>query len=657
MQIIHIIDDFLFDLFPKAKNAKDIDILKQEIEEYYTYGPFRPKVKTEQNFLIIEIDTPSIANQEKDYKKVVSLCEKGDFNSAKPILSKLIKDNPTNSEYYRILGQINSEEGDQESALNHLIDSLKWYPKNNFALLMIGNIFAKYKNDLSTAKKYYNKVIENDPKDFIAINNLATNIIQAGNIEEGLEYYEKAYSVNKDYPNTVYGIALSNEMLGNNLIAFEFGVECLKKCTNKDGVIRKHATDLVFKNAHKYLEVYSGEKVFLEYKDYVERLCRKPIKVEADTTIDTAAKIEYAEKYDRDYHLVKYKPSYIGVYHLIAHEIAHLHLATEARNENANMLFVTTNEQLKLFRVNFQKYADNLRKSGIPDASVENYFNAIFYGLNSQLFNAPIDLFIEDRLYELYQELRPIQFLSMFQMATEGVKAVTDKTATKYAPPAIHFVSKVLNIVNALHLKDLFGIDILSDFNASNNELKQAKDFYQEFFEYRDDKKPGEEYEIVRHWGDDLKFGQYFTLKKESSFDGPNTIESIINKLEEDPFSLNSEEEFKKEQMDQFFNSQKEIGTNMAVVMFMVDAMQFFQKMSKEQIKEIAFQIAMIGTQGIKPEKQDYIIPSIKNKKFSGYHLLAYYYISWKLAIPDMLASLQLPYDNEYQLAIQMFKH
>ncbi len=30
---------------------------------------------------------------------------------------------------------------------------------------------------------------------------------------------------------------------------------------------------------------------------------------------------------------------------------------------------------------------------------------------------------------------------------------------------------------------------------------------------------------------------------------------------------------------------------------------------------------------------------------------LALYYVSWKLAIPEMLEKLQLPYDAEYEMA------
>ena len=92
----------------------------------------------------------------------------------------------------------------------------------------------------------------------------------------------------------------------------------------------------------------------------------------------------------------------------------------------------------------------------------------------------------------------------------------------------------------------------------------------------------------------------------------------------------------------------------MAVVMFMVDALQYFETIPKEKIKEIAVEIAMQGTQGFSPAKKDYNIPSIPGKWFSGYHILAYYYVSWALAMPDKVTELQLPFDKEFELAKQM---
>jgi hypothetical protein len=78
--------------------------------------------------------------------------------------------------------------------------------------------------------------------------------------------------------------------------------------------------------------------------------------------------------------------------------------------------------------------------------------------------------------------------------------------------------------------------------------------------------------------------------------------------------------------------------------------------MPKDEIKKIAFEIAMQGTQGYRPDKDDYRISTSKGKTFSGYHILAYYYVSWALAIPEMLSELKLPFDDEYKLALTMYK-
>jgi hypothetical protein len=92
----------------------------------------------------------------------------------------------------------------------------------------------------------------------------------------------------------------------------------------------------------------------------------------------------------------------------------------------------------------------------------------------------------------------------------------------------------------------------------------------------------------------------------------------------------------------------------MAVVMFMIDALQYFKEMPISEIKKIAMEIALQGTMGYHPEKKDYRINSIKGKLFSGYHILAYYYVSFALGIPEMLNDIQLPFKDEYEMAKNM---
>lgn len=108
--------------------------------------------------------------------------------------------------------------------------------------------------------------------------------------------------------------------------------------------------------------------------------------------------------------------------------------------------------------------------------------------------------------------------------------------------------------------------------------------------------------------------------------------------------------------MDKFQKSQEQIGINMAVTMFMVDALNYFEVMPQDEIKKIAVEIAMQGTHGYRPDKDDYRISSISGKTFSGYHILAYYYVSWSLAIPEMVSQLNLPYEAEYKMALTMYK-
>lgn len=105
--------------FPPPSGAdRSPEALLEAIKSFYTYGPFVPKVSIEGDWIKIEIDTTKIQSQEKDYHKVIQLCEQGDFSTAEPILKRLIADNPTVSEYYRIMGQIHSDKGDQDEAIN-----------------------------------------------------------------------------------------------------------------------------------------------------------------------------------------------------------------------------------------------------------------------------------------------------------------------------------------------------------------------------------------------------------------------------------------------------------------------------------------------------------------------------------------------------------
>jgi tetratricopeptide (TPR) repeat protein len=655
MQIIHKIDDFLFTIFPELAGGGN-SLIISVLRNYYTFGPFIPKVTIENNWVTIEIDTPKILAQEADYKKVINLCEKGDFLEAKPILTHLIEQNPTNSEYHRIMGQIISDEGDQEEAINYLIDSLRWDSKNGWALLMMGNIFAKFKDDVSTAMKYYDQALIANPNDNITINNIGASLMQQGKLEEAKKYLLEAKKINDEYPNTYLALGIIAEMEEDYQASFNFTIQALKYNKNKD-ILFQNSVSQAFNIAKKIVASENGKELINQYKHKLEFLGEIKIEIIQDEEIPTAAKIEFAENYEREIHVVRYKPNYPAFEHLVMHEFVHLDFVIQARKAGVNQLFISNQSHKSEFIKGLDSTIKKFHKMGISESSISAYCSDLFEGMNRQIFNAPIDLFIEHFLHTKFPALVPFQFLSLYTILQEGLTAVTDKKIVELSPKDILSKSKIYNLVNAIQFKELFGINFISDFNATTNELKQANEFYDEFLQYRDDKEPAEEYELVANWAKDLNLHKNFELVSENEYRNKNVdIDNILSSIENDPFDLNSKDPSKQRDMEKFQKSQQDLGVNMAVVMFMVDALQYFEGMATEEIKKIAFEIAMQGAHGYSPEKSHYRISSIIGKSFSGYHILAYYYVSWSIAIPEMVSQLQLPYENEFKMAKSLYK-
>jgi hypothetical protein len=317
-------------------------------------------------------------------------------------------------------------------------------------------------------------------------------------------------------------------------------------------------------------------------------------------------------------------------------------------------LFVSNNSHKTLFIKNLESDLKKLNKLGFNEKQLDEYSNRIFDGMNRQVFNAPIDLFIEYNLYQKYPELRAYQFLSLYQMVNEGLQAVTNPQIVEFSPKNILSKSKIYNIVGAIQFKDLFGVDLLSEYNANKLEMDQAIKFYQEYKEYELDKEAGEEYELVENWADDLKLHDYFEMLSESQYRKRTNIDELLTSIEKDPFGQEEKDPYRERQTKKFQESHGGENVNMAVVMFMVDAIQYFKDLPQEQIKKIAYEIAILGDQGFFPENEGYQVASMPDKTFSGYHILAYFYVSWAIAMPEVLHELKMPFDKEYEMAKMM---
>lgn len=650
MQIVHKLNGFLYTIFPELEKASEKEIINA-IQKYYTYGAFVPKVILQDDYIVIDIDTKTIFTQQNDYNKTLALCENGQYNEAKIILEKLICKNPTNSEFHRILGQILSEQDEQDEAINALIDALRWNPSNGWALMMMGNIFAKHKKDIETAMKYYDQAIQVNKADHFTLSNIAFLLFQEDKLEDAKKYAWEAIKIKDDYPNTHFILSLIAEKENDLHSAFYSTIQAIKFSKQKD-VLYQNAVKQAFETANKIAGDFDGKKIFFAYRRQLEAEGGTDIDINADDEIKTAAKIEIAERYNRNKHIIKYKSTFPAVEHLVMHELVHLDFINQARKDNLNQVFISTQQNKNNF-IETIIPGINILKSKIQDQSTIDFFiESVFSGLNLQTYNTPIDVFIEDFLYKEYAELRPFQFLSLFGMLQDAIKAVTDERILDIAPQSVISKTRTFSLVIAMQFRELFGMDTIQDFKPTQAELNLAETFYKEFIEYREDRKPGEEYELIKHWAQDLSLDKFFELESEAKFETKNNIDDFLNKLQQDPFGLEEPEDpFQKREMEKFQKHQEEIGTNMAIVMFMIEALKHFKEKEASDIKQAAFELAMLGTQGIDPNKKDYILSSINNKRFSGNQVLAFYYVSWALAMPEQVQHLGLDFAKEFEMA------
>ena len=91
-----------------------------------------------------------------------------------------------------------------------------------------------------------------------------------------------------------------------------------------------------------------------------------------------------------------------------------------------------------------------------------------------------------------------------------------------------------------------------------------------------------------------------------------------------------------------------------AAVFYFLDAFKRFDAMTPEQIHNIAFEIALLGRNGLDYASPDekYELRSIPNRTFSGLHLMCLMYAGFKRVAPeqDVGMDLEEPFLNALQL-------
>lgn len=589
-------------------------------------------------------------------QQALALCNKNDFDKALPLLETAVKDNPQNSEAWRVLAQIHwLEDGDVEKALDELIEALRCEPRNLWALILMGNLFTKAKDDPETAENYYRRVLEYHPDNAIAINNVAAVYMERKDYDAAIPLFEKALELEKSYTNSYYGLGVCLYKKGDYKRAFEVCHEGAKLSTDRpeNPEVRQELLKLYLTVAGELSKQTNYMHVWLAIRDELEEVDGQKIEFVEDDKFPVNAQLEYSVTHAKDHHVLRYNPEKPYTDHLFIHELMHLRMAQRATKAHKGRALMETAEARNAFNKRFGRLIRKMH-SDISGQEIEKFVRHLHRGLGQQLLSGPLDLFVEQLIYDLYPVARPIQLLSLFHQEQKNIKSVQVGEKSGAFPSEIVKANKLMNICTSLHFKEMYGIDIIKEYHPTKQDLDQATDLFEEFKAYRRTYKDGDEYEMMEYFVESLRMDDIVSIEDEQ--EAAAIIRSGKQPMVPQEGIGPTDEEISEANAD-FAQNHPDGGDateTMMMSMYMVGAMEYFDTLDMKRVQMIAMEIATVGQSGISP-KGTYSIPAIPDKEFGGYEFLAYYYVSFARAFPEVLDKLGLPFKQAYSQALSIY--
>ena len=609
-----------------------------------SYGFLSAAVEVQIDNGVATITLPEAKSREVEealewFDRGIKKARRGDYEGAKKLLAKTLEYLPAHTDARRNLAMAHLETGNYDEALDHLIDVLRLDPKDVWGYILLGNTYAKYQGDFVTAEPFYKKAYALNPNDPYLLNNYAALKVHNGQFDHAEQMFHQAIQADASYPHSYLGLAILHSNRTKNIEAIEPLRQLFTKASADDPrskpVFEQARVLYATLNRQTAEENHDVLMTFIESRaKAVEAITGFAVEITEDNSLTgVTAKSLIAWKHHTNQHRILHKTaSPVIVPHLIAHELEHILLEHEARSANVNQQFVV--------RGSHREYAQNLIRDDVQKLLKEEFSpeqlteteNSWINGLTNQLYNCPLDMVIEKRLYDKYEVLRPAQFVSLEKTQLEYLTILTDPDLRRISPHLIYRASLAMNCAYAIFTDWLYdGATEYSLPYKSSAVYSIGEKLFDVFLSQQASKMiPSEEYDLIKQFARILRLEGWFSLESDSSQadtspEGPTNIGLL---------------------------KQKEAAT----VMYCLDALKRFQSMSKERIQEIAFEVGMLGTAGIDYSKPDrrYSLKALPGEQFTGLQLLVFMFVGFKKIDPALNSGLD--FDEAYRTAMTLME-
>jgi tetratricopeptide (TPR) repeat protein len=646
MQEIRLKIEELFETEGQTENRpKDLASITAYVLKHYAFLPTPIAVTLDGDEVVISYpEEPETKRAEaaRLVERAVKRSRQGDYRKAIGIYKRVLELDPAFHSARRDLAMTCIEIGDVDNATNHLIEVLRLDPKDAWAWVVLGNLYIREKSDQETGEKFLRKALEIKPDDPWALNSLAVGFQKRGQLQQAVEYFDRAIAANPEFANPYYGKALTLAENGNPQAADESLGRLFTTAKMQDARSQR-----VFEGSRQlYVKVQrelatrhhsDAFKCVQDYKTAMEELSGYPIRFEETDFEDMlGATIRMAWKHGRAYHVIKtrrgYDPELLA--HLEAHELTHLKMESEARQKGTNRFFATTAQSREAGIRSIAADIRRLEKQGYSDESITKLTLSIVAGLTGFLFNCPLDMIIERYIRNTFPALRPAQFLSLRGMALEAATTNMNPQIRQVTPRKIMQASLALNGAYSLFLDKLF--EGASDFSALYRRFDTfslSQRLFTRWAEQADKLEPGDEYKLVDEFAEMTGLRAWYEWK-------PDPGEHAVT--EAPPKEGTTNPVLLREK-------------HPAAVFYFLDALKRFDAMTPEDIRNVAFEIALLGRSGLdySDPAEKYELKTIPNRKFSGLQLMCLMFAGFKRVAPEQDVGMDL--EEPFLTALRLY--
>ncbi|MEA3429047.1 MAG: tetratricopeptide repeat protein [Thermodesulfobacteriota bacterium] len=637
---------FEFTGIPVPDKLLPLADLEKMVREQFSFLPKPFKVKFEgwKGIITYPEESPAARKESRRLqKKAAQRAAQGNYDKAVNILKRTLELEPSNYNAKRDLAMILVEKGEPKEAKNQLIEVLGVDPDDVWGLVVLANIYDKFEKNYDVAERMLKRALQIDEDDPWAINSLGVVCMNQRRVSEAIDLFNKCIAKKPSFPNPYMGMSMAQIIQGNLEEAKQTLEKLFKYSEEQDS-----RSLPVFAQARKiYGELMSKLvkkknkdmwKVIEDIKKELSDISGYPVLIQAgNNPRGTMAVIQMAWKHGRKYHLIIHKkdiPDSILI-HLIAHELEHLRMECAARKAGRNRYLVTTSANQEKANRSMAKDVIRWQRKGFSEKSISDVTYQLSEGIVRQVQNAPIDLIIEAQLYRNLPLLRESQFISLGVLEEQAKESIINSKIQESMPKHIIHASSALNGATALFLDKLWeGATNYTSPYRKLDSFPTSQKLLSILEKHIKILKPGDEYDIVDMWAKILNLQGWYEWQEDTEL---HKASGKINSK-----GTTNPELLKKK--------------HPATVWYLLDALERFDGMTKEEIKALSFEIGMLGSSGLDYASPDqkYTLKNCPGEKFSGLQLMCLMYAGFNRFAPERNLGMDL--EEPFRAALQLYE-